>query len=145
MEGPYLPGMPSIHQRIKERREALGLTKEQLASELGVSYQAVQQWEKEPVPGDTSSKVKSTAPSRRRLEQVARVLRCTPEWLLTGHMPNAGDMTPEEAMRFDMYRKLPENLRESILAQIDAMYNALYPGKPHPADPTQGRKPPRPD
>ena len=34
-----------INQTIRQRRQALGLTQEQLAQQLGVSAQAVHKWE----------------------------------------------------------------------------------------------------
>jgi phage repressor protein C with HTH and peptisase S24 domain len=65
----------SIHARIKQKREALGLSMEKLAELVGVkSWQTVQQWEKED----------GTAPKRDRLKTVADALGVTPEWLLFG-------------------------------------------------------------
>jgi transcriptional regulator with XRE-family HTH domain len=65
----------SIHQRIKKRREALGLSMQGLADLVGVAaWQTVQQWEKEG----------GTAPKRDRLEAVAKALQTTPETLLFG-------------------------------------------------------------
>lgn len=46
-----------------------------LAQRVGVVWQTVQQWEKEPG---------GTAPSRRRLEKVAEALDTTPEYLVFG-------------------------------------------------------------
>lgn len=64
----------SIHKRIKQRRETLGLTMEEVATALGVKWQTIQQWEK----------ADGTAPKRTRLEQVAIALLTTPEYLLYG-------------------------------------------------------------
>ena len=65
----------SIHQRIRERRLALGLPSHQaLADLVGVSWQTVQLWEKEG----------GTAPNRGRIKKVAEVLGVTPEWLQHG-------------------------------------------------------------
>jgi transcriptional regulator with XRE-family HTH domain len=65
----------SIHSRIKERRVELGFTSHKaFADAVGVSWQTVQQWEKEG----------GTAPNRSRIEKVALVLKTTPEWLLQG-------------------------------------------------------------
>lgn len=73
----------TIHTRIKQRRELLKLSMEQLASLVGVkAWQTVQQWEKD---GGTS-------PKRNRLADVARALKTTPQWLLFGHDP---DWMPE--------------------------------------------------
>jgi transcriptional regulator with XRE-family HTH domain len=65
----------SIHSRIKERRVELGFSSHKaFADAVGVSWQTVQQWEKEG----------GTAPNRSRIEKVALVLKTTPEWLLQG-------------------------------------------------------------
>lgn len=74
----------SIHRRIKTRREALELSMEALAHRVGVVWQTVQQWEKEPG---------GTAPNRNRLERVAVALSTTPEYLLFGdETQNQGEM-----------------------------------------------------
>lgn len=69
----------TIHKRIKERRQALGLSMEALAKLVDVkSWQTVQQWEKEG----------GTAPKRIRLKHVADALLVTPEWLSSGNNGN---------------------------------------------------------
>lgn len=69
----------TIHTRIKQRRQALGLSMESLAKLVGVrSWQTVQQWEKEG----------GTAPKRVRLQQVADALLVTSEWLSSGNNGN---------------------------------------------------------
>ncbi len=58
-----------IHQLIRERREELKLSQEDLAQAIGdVSRTAVQSWER------PESDPRSTAPHRRRLPAVARAL-----------------------------------------------------------------------
>jgi phage repressor protein C with HTH and peptisase S24 domain len=64
--------MSTIHTRIAKRRAELGLSYEALGELLGVSWQTVQQWEKD------------TAPKRTRLADVAKALQTTPEYLLIG-------------------------------------------------------------
>lgn len=65
----------NIHTRIKQRRQDLGYASHQaFAQEVGVSWQTVQQWEKEG----------GTAPNRSRIGRVAKALKTTPEWLLYG-------------------------------------------------------------
>lgn len=68
-----LARMPTIHIRIKKLREKLGLSMEQLAERIPVSWQTVQQWENG-----------KTAPKRARLEAVAKALNTTPEFLSVG-------------------------------------------------------------
>lgn len=65
--------MPTIHDRIKDRREELGLSMEALAAKCGVQWQTVQQWENG-----------STAPARSRHKKVAAALGMSVKWLLTG-------------------------------------------------------------
>lgn len=60
-------------ERIKSRRVHLGLTQEQLADSVGVSYQAVQQWE--------SGK---SNPKGKRLQALSEALHCTKSWIEFG-------------------------------------------------------------
>lgn len=58
--------MKTIHQKIKQLRIDKGLSMEELAAIIGVTWQTVQQWENG-----------KTAPSRKRLEKVAEALGVT--------------------------------------------------------------------
>lgn len=69
-----------IHSRIKERREAVGLSTRQLGDEVGVSRQTIMLWESSP---STNGK-KGTAPLRDKMKKVADVLKTTPEYLTNG-------------------------------------------------------------
>jgi transcriptional regulator with XRE-family HTH domain len=62
-----------IGQRIKEAREALGISQEQLAARLGIAFQSVQQWE-----------AGKTTPRATRMRKLATVLGKTPTWLQFG-------------------------------------------------------------
>lgn len=53
----------NIHERIKRGRIAKRMSMEELAEKLGVTWQAVQQWENG-----------GTTPRRKRVEQIAQVL-----------------------------------------------------------------------
>jgi transcriptional regulator with XRE-family HTH domain len=77
-----------IHQRIKALRKQRGLTQTVLGEMVGVTYQAVQQWEKA-----------KSAPDRRLLEAVANALNTTPEYLLFGasNEPGGGENTDRGA------------------------------------------------
>jgi transcriptional regulator with XRE-family HTH domain len=70
--------MENIHTRIKQRRLELGLSREELGDQCGVSYQTVGKWETEDAGG-------GTAPQRARLKIVAARLKTTEAWLLTGN------------------------------------------------------------
>jgi transcriptional regulator with XRE-family HTH domain len=65
----------NIHQRIRRRREQLGLSMQALAERIPVrAWQTIQQWEKEG----------GTAPKRERLKAVAKALQTTEKWLMFG-------------------------------------------------------------
>lgn len=66
--------MSTIHERIKRLRENSGLSMEALAALLSLkSWQTIQQWENG-----------KTAPKRSRVDDVARVLNTTSEYILFG-------------------------------------------------------------
>lgn len=64
-------------QRIHEKREAAGLSVEELADKIGVSRQTVYKWEK--------GIVKNI--DRDYIGKMAALFRCDPEWLM--HMENS--------------------------------------------------------
>jgi transcriptional regulator with XRE-family HTH domain len=76
--------MPS-HLIIKARREALGMTQEELAEACGVTRGAVQHWERQD----------GTAPARGKLSQVAKTLGISLAELVTGKL--SGIPEPEQA------------------------------------------------
>lgn len=120
--------MTSIHKRIKARRLALGLTQEDLASRLNVTYQTVQQWETDPDPDDP--KVLSTAPRRTRLLAVADALQTTPGWLLYG-FDNAPKMTSEEEAQIILfYRGMSPELRKLFQQQGHTYFSLSNPKEP---------------
>lgn len=65
----------TIHQRIKQRREDLGMSMTELTVLTGLgAWQTVQQWENG-----------ATAPSRANLPAVAKALNVTTQWLMAGN------------------------------------------------------------
>ncbi len=62
-----------IGQRIRQRRERLGVERASLGDLLGVTEETIRQWE--------SGK---TSPLRRRMDELARALNCSRSWLETG-------------------------------------------------------------
>ena len=109
-----VPGM-SMHLRIKERRTALGLSLEGLGRLVGVSWQTVQQWEKED----------GTAPLRKRRDKLCEALGVSAEWLETGHEPPSIEPAKDgsilvsvrgsEELALELYRGLtPEQQRELL-------------------------------
>lgn len=69
--------MEDIHTRIQKRRLELGLSLQELAEQVGVSWQSVYNWE---LPEEK----KGRAPARQRIAQVAAVLKTSTEWLTAG-------------------------------------------------------------
>ncbi len=87
-----------IGDRIKQRREALGITQDQLADALGIAREAVSQWE----TGETK-------PRYKRLRPLADVLKCSVNHL-TGGTDNA---MPEDRL-LRKYRALSDADRETV-------------------------------
>lgn len=133
----YRHCMSTIHKRIKKRREELGLSQGQLAEALGVKYQTVQQWEKDPDPG-----VLSTAPKRSRMAEVARILGVTEMWLRTGMDDQGAKTDPIEQQLLGLYRNLTPELQEVLLQQANGLYIALNPDKRDRGNPYKGKRPP---
>jgi len=63
----------TIGGRIAEARTAAGLNQSQLAAKIGVTPQSIQHWEND-----------RTAPRGNRIEELAKTLEVTPEWLTFG-------------------------------------------------------------
>lgn len=133
--GVHHPRM-SIHKRIKEKRESLGLSMEALAQASGVSsWQTVQQWEKEG----------GTAPKRTRLESVAKVLGVSPEWLLTGREPGEksnvlqfAELSGMEAQLVMLYRSLSDDDKHQLSIYANDLANKSDPDRPTKNNPFPG-------
>ena len=82
-----------IGERIRSAREQLGLTLKEVADGVGVSFQSVQQWE-----DGTSS------PKKTRLNNLAKVLETTPEWLIFG----AGHASKKDVVETSDFINSPE-------------------------------------
>lgn len=65
--------MPTIHARIKARREELKMSRNDLGNRCGVTQQAVYGWEEQ-----------GAMPAYHRLKKVAEELKTTVEWLSAG-------------------------------------------------------------
>ncbi|QYJ79407.1 S24 family peptidase [Shewanella acanthi] len=65
--------MKTFNNRVKSRRDELGLTQLQLAKKVGVSSVTISQWES----GDYS-------PKGKNLYKLADALECSPNWLILG-------------------------------------------------------------
>jgi len=67
--------MQTLHSRIRAAREAAGYSHSHIAKAIGISKQAVGQWEKED----------GTIPNGPNLVDLARLLAVSPDWLALGH------------------------------------------------------------
>lgn len=61
----------NVGQRIRDRRKVLGLSQRELALQLGISFQAVQRWER----GETF-------PRKDSLSKLLEILRVGADWLV---------------------------------------------------------------
>lgn len=72
-----------IKDRIKERREAVGLSQQALGEAVGVTRGAVAQWE-----------AGNNDPTLDKIQGLAQALKCSSEWLLTGTGVVMGTIEP---------------------------------------------------
>lgn len=106
--------MESIHKRIRRLREAKKKTQQQLADAVEVTYQSVQEWEREG----------GTAPSRKRQKAVADFLGVTVHELVTGE-PAAGiEIAPREEILLHLYRGLFDLQQKRLISGLRALFDA---------------------
>lgn len=72
-----------MHERIKQARLAKKMTQAELAQQVGVTPQSVQQWET------------STEPRKNRVMEIAKILGIDAEWLLFGIAKKDGIQTKD--------------------------------------------------
>lgn len=109
----------NINERIKQRRIKLGYTSHKAFGDVvGVSWQTVQQWEKEG----------GTAPNRNRMSKVAEVLKTTPEWLVHGIGPVEPDTPTGPAPTAQIIRQ-PEWMAEEAFRLLTFYYAADKRGR----------------
>lgn len=106
------PKKLAIGQRIAAARQRINLSISDLASSLGVTANAITQWE-----------TGRSAPSRENFYKVARVLQTDVEWLLTGDDPDerrrAQTQSEEEALT--LLRALTPDEQQIALASLHGM------------------------
>lgn len=95
-----LPAM-SMSDRIREAREAKGLSQSELARRLGVTPQTVQQWE-----------AAGTGPKRSRLPDLGKELDVSPVWIEFGDTKPNNRLSHEALRVADIYDRLPPQLRK---------------------------------
>lgn len=96
----------SVASRIRQSRQALGLTQEELARRIGVSRSAVAQWETD-----------RTGQVRANLTRVAAVLGVSAGYLLAGDQSQASLAAEgaDELALLNLYRSLQEDRRAELL------------------------------
>jgi transcriptional regulator with XRE-family HTH domain len=109
-----ITSVKSLGDRLKEKREELGLSQGELAKRAGVSQGTI---------GNLEAGIRKTA---RALVSIAKALGVSPEWLQTGHgghaAPAGGGVVlvegeAERQLLADLAELLPEH-REQIMAEI---------------------------
>lgn len=104
----------NVGERIRQRREALGLTLEAVANELGVNRSTVKRYES----GETQRIPLST------IEKLARVLRTTTAYLMGWEGVRTGDELPQDEdirMVVSAMRTLSADDKKILLKIVRAM------------------------
>ena len=112
-------------ERIKELREAKGLSQDELAKMLNISKQAVGKYEKNIVTNIPSD----------RVESMAIILGSTPEYIMGWEKEKAaaeergslvGAVAKDEDLQtmLKMYMALPEDKKKTVKRMIEDYYNA---------------------
>lgn len=102
----------SAGKNIKKYRKALGWSQSDLAREVGVTPQSVQQWEDD-----------DTAPSRKNQEKVATALKVTKSQIMFGDEYEAKDLPtltddPEFIALAKRIERLSKNKRKAALNSV---------------------------
>ncbi|MGE4526804.1 MAG: helix-turn-helix domain-containing protein [Rhodospirillaceae bacterium] len=113
-EGQAQPVDLHVGARIREMRQALHMTQEELAAACGVTFQQIQKYER------GFNRV-----SCSRLVEIAAALSVHPAWFFDGlDLPSATTPTPEEVLMARLSR-LPPQAREDVGSLIDAALDLL--------------------
>ncbi len=103
-----------VGERMRRRRILLGLTQDQLAAALNISYQQVQKYE-----------TGANRVSAGRLAQIADVLDAPVGWFFGTHDP-AGDASPGASrMVIELVRNFSRIEDERVRVQLMALVRAL--------------------
>ncbi len=118
----------TLGQRIRQRRKQIGLSQSKLSKAAGVSDSSISLWESD-----------TTAPRGENLHKLAKILQCSPTWILFGDVDKSPEpplppgtqsqMTEEELELLQLYRSLPESEQQaqiqSLRARVDN-FNRLF-------------------
>ena len=109
----------TIGQRIKERRERLGLGQTELADRVGISKQTLYKYENGIITNIPSDKI----------EAISKVLNMSPGYLMgwsdnidyvvmAEDAPTSENLTPNEQIIIERYRTTPDDKKGALLGRI---------------------------
>jgi transcriptional regulator with XRE-family HTH domain len=118
----------TLGRRVLRRRKDIGLTQRDLGKALGISHATISLWESD-----------NTEPSGKNLHALAKVLQCSPTWILFGDedkepaepqsVNNLTSLTPDEEEVLELYRSLPESEQIAQVQNLRARvknFNKLF-------------------
>jgi len=119
----------TIGQRIKDRRERLGLGQTELADRVGISKQTLYKYENGIITNIPSDKI----------EAISKVLNSSPGYLMgwsdnidyvvmAEDTPTSENLTPNEQIIIERYRSIPDDKKSEFLGRIFAYSEALMKG-----------------
>lgn len=103
--------MATLGEKIRTLRKKIGLTLDELAAEIGASKSAV--WELE-------NKVKAR-PSAERINQLARVLKVTPEFLMNEESDEVPTQSVADTAFFRRYQDLDAPTKRQLQEILDVL------------------------
>lgn len=113
----------NLGARIKRRREELGLQQIDLARRVGISQPSLSNIE--------SGKTKSLRAAT--LVGLARALKTTTRWIMTGRGPHEEDpiLTEEDARMFEAWLSLTDNNRKTAILLVESLADSQKPEESH--------------
>ena len=96
--------MNKSSQRIKQRREELGISQEELAARIGLTQTQVSRYEL----GDSDPKASALA-------AIARALMVTTDWLVGLDDREVDALSPDEKQALEVYRAVPPDRQANVL------------------------------
>lgn len=116
----------TIGERIRARRKELDFTQRSLAKALKISHVSVSQWERD-----------DSDPTGKNLFALAKVLQCSPTWILFGddsqqpEEPREAELVLDERQKelLELFDALPESEQDAQLSEMRARvqnFNKLF-------------------
>lgn len=112
----------TLGRRVLRRRKDIGMTQRDLGKALGISHATISLWESD-----------NTAPSGKNLHALAKILQCTPTWILFGDEDQTpsepvpvemqNQLSADEQEMLDLYRSLPESEQQSQIQNLRTRVN----------------------